>query len=75
MTKSNIIIHKDDSISDYDTLTHIQAVIRGGRISDNEKSYCYVTSFKDGITVYANKKKSDIFTVVRSDTECQANIL
>lgn len=66
--KNNIIIHKDDTITDYDALLHIQIVIRGGRISDND-SYCSVTTFKDGVIVYANKKKSDIFTVVRSDTK------
>lgn len=69
MKKSNIIIHKDNNINDYEALTHVQAVIRGGRISDNGKCYCYVTEFKDGVIVYADKKKSDIFTVVRSDTE------
>ena len=65
MTKSNIIIHKDDTITDYDALLHIQTVIRGGRISDSGKCYCYVTTFDDGINVYADKKKADIFTVVR----------
>lgn len=67
MTKNNIIIHKDDRISDYDALLHIQTVIRGDRVSDNGKCYCHVTRFKDGIIVYADHKKSDIFTVVRSD--------
>ena len=67
MTKSNIIIHKDDSISDYDALLHIQTVIRQGRMNNNGKGYCSVTNFKDGIIVFADKKKSDIFTVVRSD--------
>ncbi len=65
MSKSDIIIHKVDSISDYDALLYIQAVIRGGRISNNN-SYCSVTTFKDGVIVYADKKKSDIFTVTRS---------
>lgn len=68
MTKSNIIIHKDDSISDYDALTHIQAVVRGGRISNNN-SYCSVTTFKDGIIVYANRRKTDIFTVIGSGSK------
>lgn len=66
MSKSNIIIHKADCISDYNALAYIQEVIRGGRISDNGKCYCYVTEFKDGTIVYADKKKSDIFTVTRS---------
>lgn len=64
MSKSNIIIHKDDCISDYNALEYIQEVIRSGRISNNG-SYCSVTTFKDGVIVYADKKKSDIFTVTR----------
>lgn len=64
MSKSNIIIHKADGISDYNALAYIQEVIRGGRISNNG-SYCSVTTFKDGVIVYADKKKSDIFTVTR----------
>ena len=64
MSKSNIIIHKDDCISDYNALAYIQEVIRCGRISNNG-SYCSVTTFKDGVIVYADKKKSDIFTVTR----------
>lgn len=64
MSKSNIIIHKDDCISDYNALAYIQEVIRSGRISNNG-SYCSVMTFKDGVIVYADKKKSDIFTVTR----------
>lgn len=64
MSKSNILIHKADGISDYNALAYIQEVIRGGRISNNG-SYCSVTAFKDGVIVYADKKKSDIFTVTR----------
>ena len=51
MSKSNIIIHKADCISDYNALAYIQEVIRGGRISNNG-SYCSVTTFKDGVIVY-----------------------
>ena len=62
---ADILIHKSDDISDYDALLHIQSVIRDGRISNNEKSYCYVTKFADGFIVYADKKKADIFTVIK----------
>ena len=62
---SNIIIHKSDSISDYDALLHIQTVIHDGRVSRNGECYAYVTEFQDGIIVYADKKKSDIFTVTK----------
>lgn len=62
---SNIIIHKSDCISDYDALLHIQAVIRNGRISRNGECYAFVSEFYDGFIVYADKKKSDIFTVTK----------
>ena len=62
----NIIIRiQDPAISDYDALLHVQTVIRDGRISDNGKCYCYVTRFQDGIVVFADKKKADIFNVLR----------
>lgn len=62
----NIIIRtQDPAISDYEALLHVQAVIRDGRVSDNGKSYCFVTRFSDGIVVYADKKKADIFNVLR----------
>ena len=62
---SNILIHKSDLISDYDALLHIQSVIRQGRLSRNGECYAYVTEFEDGFIVYADKKKSDIFTVTK----------
>lgn len=62
---SNIIIHKSDCISDYDALLHLQAVIRQGRLSKNGECYARVTEFPDGFIVYAEKKKSDIFTVTK----------
>jgi hypothetical protein len=62
---SDILIHKSDHISDYDALLHIETVIRDGRISRNGECYAYVTEFQDGFIVYADKKKSDIFTVTR----------
>lgn len=62
---TDIIIHKEDNISDYDALLHVQAVIREGRISDNGRCYCYASEFYDGILVLADKKKADIFTVRR----------
>lgn len=67
---SDILIHKSDEISDYDALLHIQEVIKDGRVSG--ESYCRVTTFVDGFIVYAEKKKSDIFTVVkRSDNNAE----
>lgn len=62
---SDILIHKPDTMSDYAALKYVQSVIASGRISQNGKCYTYVTEFSDGIIVYADKKKSDIFTVVQ----------
>ena len=64
---TDIIIHKEDDISDYDALLHVQTVIRGGKVSRNGECYCYVTTFTDGIQVFADKKKADIFTVVKEE--------
>lgn len=64
---ADIIVHKQDDISDYDALLHVQTVIRGGRISGSGTCYCYVTKFQDGVIVYANKKKADIFTVAKME--------
>jgi hypothetical protein len=62
---ADIIIHKQDDVSDFDALLHVQAVISDGRISGNGTCYCYVTKFSDGFYVYADKKKADIFTARR----------
>lgn len=62
---ANILIHKSDQISDYDALLYIQTVIRQGRLSRNGECYAYITEFEDGFIVYADKKKSDIFTVTK----------
>lgn len=64
---ADIIIHKQDDISDYDALLHVQTVIRDGRVSGNGTCYCYVTKFADGFIVYADKRKADIFRVRRLD--------
>lgn len=65
LNKSTIIIHKDDSISDFMALEYVQYVICSGRISSNGKSYCHATQLANDIIVYADKKKSDIFYVTK----------
>ena len=50
-------------------LPHIQAVLNEGLISDNGRSYCYVTTFKGGIVVSANKIKTGHRLVVRKEVE------
>ncbi len=65
LNKSTIIIHKDDSISDFMALEYVQYVICSGRISSNGKSYCHAAQLANDIIVYADKKKSDIFYVTK----------
>ena len=40
-----LIIKNNSDISDITVLTLIQEVIKNGRISNNGKQYCYLTSF------------------------------
>jgi hypothetical protein len=63
---SKIIIHNQSKISDIDVLTLIIKVIDMGRISNNNKQYCYLTSFQiqnDEYHIVTDLRKcSDIFT-------------
>ena len=63
---SKIIIKNQTEISDIDVLTLIQRVIKNGRISNNNKQYCYLTSFsidnKEYHVVTDLRKCSDVFT-------------
>jgi hypothetical protein len=54
---NKIIIHYDD-ISDTLALEHILEVIGQGKISKNNSQYCFITRFKSGYTVFADKNKS-----------------
>lgn len=43
---------------------HVTHVINGGRISDNSKAYCFITTWMDGTVVQAIRNdKSDRFIV------------
>lgn len=43
---------------------YIKVIISTGRVSNDGKSYCYVTQFKDGTMVAAQRnKQSDTFTL------------
>jgi hypothetical protein len=61
---SKIIIQNDSTRSDIQALQYVISVIRGGRISDHGKSYCYVSTFVDGVVVGVMRNgKSDRFVV------------
>jgi hypothetical protein len=64
-----IIENKSLVLEDQDALRLVMKVIQGGRVSNDNKQYCYATSFHYGITgethhvVTSLNKKSDTFTV------------
>lgn len=65
---SRIIINIEDNIPQSQALQYVWNVISQGRISEEGKSYCFVTKFQDGTVVIADKKKADIFCVRKDVT-------
>ena len=62
-----IIENRTKGLSDYQCLAYIQKVIGQGRISNDNKQYCYLTAFnnvggKIMVATYLNKK-SDRFVI------------
>lgn len=68
-----MIINNQSDLLDQDVLPYISAVIKQGRISDDNKQYCYVTVFHGDvygedmeIAVSSRKnKRSDRFVVTQ----------
>lgn len=59
-------IHIDvrNDIDPEDAVRRVAHVISEGRISDDGKKYCWLTTWKDGIAVSVNNyRKSDCFVV------------
>ena len=67
---SKIIIKNQTEMDDVSVLTLVQSVIKNGRISNNEKQYCYLTSFeiekKEYHIVTDLNKCSDVFTFYKA---------
>lgn len=65
-----IIINNRSELSDGVALGLVMRIIEGGRVSNDGKQYCYLTSFKIGETEYDVatdlRKGSDSFTVYYS---------
>lgn len=68
-----ITIDIRDDIHPYTALELVQEVIKGGRVSDNGKMYCYATIFNT--TYYGDicvrtreYRKSDCFIVCKSNS-------
>lgn len=65
MSRRITITVDGDDMSDDLALLLVSEVVRGGRVSDNGRQYCYVTTFKGG-TVIAGRTKTgnDSFKVI-----------
>jgi len=67
---SKIIIKNNSDISDITVLECVKEVINDGRISNNNKQYCYLTVFKiNGIEHNLEtelRECSDVFTFYKS---------
>lgn len=51
-----ILIKFDEGISDEEALDYVKYVIQRGKISDNNKRYCYATTFNDEVMIYVSDK-------------------
>jgi len=62
-----IVENQSKKISDSEALLYVQKVIKMGRISNNDKQYCYATSFgqngEEIMVVTDLNKKSDRFII------------
>lgn len=64
----SIIIRNATDMPMLECLNYIGSVIKLGRVSDDEKSYCFVTSFANGVYVSARRQKcSDVFNIWKED--------
>lgn len=57
-----IIINIEDGIPHFSAVVAVKKVIEQGFVSKNETQYCWLTSFFDGTTVWADKTKAGSFT-------------
>ena len=64
-----MIITIDDTVDDLTAAYAVLKVVQHGRISENKngRSYCFVTTFKDGVKVAADltPSKTDTFRVCK----------
>jgi hypothetical protein len=61
---SKIIIQNDSTRSDIQALQYVISVIRGGRVTDNARTYPFANTFIDGVVVDCTRNgKSDRFVV------------
>ena len=53
-----LITINDESMDDFEAIMSVAAVIQGGRISGDGKSYCFCSTWDNGDTVYSEKLES-----------------
>jgi hypothetical protein len=65
VTMSIIKIQNDTVLDDVSAMYYVMKVVQGGRVSGKDQ-YCYLTTFKNGIHVYAHRTKrgTDVFRIV-----------
>ena len=56
--KWKIIIRNYTDLEDFEAISYIRAVISEGKISDNGRQYCYLTTFKSGYKVITDRRKN-----------------
>lgn len=62
-----IIIENRTQIPIDEIMLYVRKVIEGGRVSEDGKSYCFITTFRDGIVVSVRRNKNSDRFVVFSD--------
>ncbi len=61
-----IAVTFEDNIDPQEALSYVKKVVGQGRISNNNKQYCYLTTFESGIHVSAGiSKTQDSFHVYK----------
>lgn len=66
---SKVIIQNEASCDDAQALQYVMTVIRGGRISDHGRAYCFVTTFVDGVVVAAMRNAQSDRFIVRDEAK------
>lgn len=66
---ADIIIHKDDTLTDKEALEAVLQVVKEGRISRNGECYCFCAELANGTIVISDKKKADIFRVEKANAD------
>ena len=65
-----LIIENRTDVPVVKLLAYITQIIDMGRISNDNKQYCYATRFKDGIVIFTDlNKRSDRFVITQDPVQ------